>query len=213
MLDRFAQREGLWCCIRTLESRAMIVPFTAPTREALGQTARYERDGLILVTTTRRLLGYCRALRSLAWSQACARDRDHRRADAASAADLAGLTVYVPDSATTRLRPNGREVGVCCVTSRSHGAPQYLAGSEAMEFRAPQAELSARILRRSIAGIVRGCFKRAARISAKPTRAFLGSGTSASRSGLLLRSIPTRARCLRREDRPWPAGTVGDPAS
>ena len=73
--------------------------------------ARYERDGLILVTTTRRLLGYCHVLRGLTLS-ASVRDGtvivDVR--STASEEDLAGLTVYVPDNATTHLRVNGREV-------------------------------------------------------------------------------------------------------
>jgi len=137
MLDRFAQREGFMVLYTHLgKVGRREEPFTAPTREALGRLARYERDGLILVTTTRRLLGYCRALRSLAWSASVREGTviiDVQ--SAASAADLAGLTVYVPDSATTRLRLNGREVGALLRNGPDHtGLPSISLERKRLEF-------------------------------------------------------------------------------
>jgi hypothetical protein len=137
MLDRLAQREGFMVLYTHLgKVGRREEPFTAPTREALGRLARYERDGLILVTTTRRLLGYCRALRSLAWSASVREGTviiDVQ--SAASAADLAGLTMYVPDSATARLRVNGREVGVLLRNGPDHtGLPSISLERKRLEF-------------------------------------------------------------------------------
>lgn len=66
VLDTLLAREGV-CVLYThlgkVTSRAE--PFNRRTRDALHLLAAYAADGRILVTTTRRLLGYCAAVRDL----------------------------------------------------------------------------------------------------------------------------------------------------
>jgi hypothetical protein len=92
-------------------------PLGVRTRAALARLAALAQEGRILVTTTRRLLGYCRAMRELSlgvsrqdegWTAALTVPaRGGARKGGAS--DLDGLTVYVPDAARARLVVNGRE--------------------------------------------------------------------------------------------------------
>jgi hypothetical protein len=130
VLERLAQREGFMIVYTHLgKVRDAAEPLATPARAALHRLAAYESAGLILVTTTRRLLGYARALRSLVWSVR-ARGDGSLSIDvlsAAAPADLAGLTFYVPHGRTARLRVNGRDAGAvtrpgpdhtgrCCVS-------------------------------------------------------------------------------------------------
>lgn len=115
VLDRLVEREGFMVLYTHLgKVRRVAEPFEAPARAALRRLAAYRDAGRILVTTTRRLLGYARAMRSLVWS--ARRGRDGALLidvlSAAAAADLAGLTLYVPAGVTPRLRVNGRDVAV-----------------------------------------------------------------------------------------------------
>ena len=94
-------------------------PFGTRTRAALARLAGLAHEGRILATTTRRLLGYRRALREL--RLAVARENDcwtahltvPERAGTGpgGVSDLDGITVYVPDAGRARLVVNGREVG------------------------------------------------------------------------------------------------------
>jgi hypothetical protein len=93
-------------------------PLGPPTRAALARLAELAREGRILVTTTRRLLGYCRAMREL--RVAVSRENDRWTAALTvpvragvrpgGVSDLDGITVHVPDAERARLRVNGREV-------------------------------------------------------------------------------------------------------
>jgi hypothetical protein len=78
-------------------------PLNAETRSAFEGVAAHAHDGSLLVTTTRRLLDYCRLVRELPWSVVrtpanttairIASDRDAP----ITPAELEGLTFYVPD--------------------------------------------------------------------------------------------------------------------
>jgi len=97
------------------------VPFGPKAVEAFGRLAEAFHGGRILVTTTRRLLGYRRAVRQISW--VCTEDADRihiavdTRLDGAQrevlrASDLAGLTFYVSDPSITSVAIDGREVAV-----------------------------------------------------------------------------------------------------
>jgi hypothetical protein len=90
---------------------------------AVGGFRRLAQEGFkkrILVTTTRRLLGYSRALREISYTARNAKNELIINIDARSKAkkflgelertDLCGLTFYVPDPNTTRVMMNGHDV-------------------------------------------------------------------------------------------------------
>jgi hypothetical protein len=88
-------------------------------REALELTAEAFSSGRLLVTTTTRLLDFCRARRGVTWT---ARSSDDGRVSidvtSASRAEddraLAGLTFYIKNPSRTTLTIDGRrEVAVC----------------------------------------------------------------------------------------------------
>ncbi|MCC7416120.1 MAG: hypothetical protein IT176_03190 [Acidobacteria bacterium] len=115
MLGRLAAREG-WCVLYTHLGK-LVDPakgFSRAALDAFGRLALAHHDGRILVTTTRRLLGYGRA-RAATWKAAVRGgalwiDVSSRvGADRLAAADLAGLTFYVPDAARARLAVDGVE--------------------------------------------------------------------------------------------------------
>jgi len=92
-------------------------PFEAPTRAAFERLARLSHDGTILVTTTRRLLGYCVARERIEASMrrvdGMVRIDARVRPDTVgplSPADLQGLTFYTADPARTRVFVDGQEV-------------------------------------------------------------------------------------------------------
>jgi hypothetical protein len=132
-LERLVEREGA-CILYTHlgKGRDRHEPLPGPTREALHRLARFQREGRILVTTTRRLLGYRRAVRETKVSFVMEGDHlrvrirtDHPAAPSSSAvADWNGLTVDVPDHRTASLEWNGTSV-----TSFTRNPPDSRAGA------------------------------------------------------------------------------------
>jgi hypothetical protein len=112
-------------------------PFGPRTRAALGRLARYAHQGRILVTTTRRLLGYCRAVPRARVSTSV-HDGELRidvTADAPSLADLAGLSLYVPDPARARLTLDGCPVPTITRNAPDHtGRPSISVPRRSLEF-------------------------------------------------------------------------------
>jgi hypothetical protein len=118
MLGRLVRREGA-CVLYTHlgKVRQRAEPFGERTRSALGLLAEQHRAGRLLVTTTRRALGYCRAIREMAYS--VAREGPSVRIDVTTRGlatsdplgerDLAGLTFYVEDPNRARILLHGRE--------------------------------------------------------------------------------------------------------
>lgn len=94
------------------------VPFDEPAVRGFRRLAEACGDRRILVTTTRRLLGYCRAMREVNRLVTC--DKARRRVEIAlempkvdipsSKSDLDGLTFYVPDGHDVRVTIDGRNV-------------------------------------------------------------------------------------------------------
>ena len=115
MLERLVDREGV-CLLYTHLGKITCPeqPFGPATRRALQDVARLHRDGRLLVTTTRRALGYCRAAREVTCATSLEGDGALRLALRVPAglrpADLEGLTFYVPDAARVRMSVDGREV-------------------------------------------------------------------------------------------------------
>ncbi len=118
MLNRLVAREGtmiLYTHLGKTRSGDGLLPHDA--RRGLARLSRFHRGGLILVSTTRRVLGYCRAVRDLALSTTKEDGRltVHVRlnprgvSSPAGAGDLDGVTIYVPDPARTRLVVNDRD--------------------------------------------------------------------------------------------------------
>ncbi len=123
MLDRLVDREGV-CVLYTHlgktrgQAQDPRTPFGQPAVAAFRRLAEAQRAGRILVTTTRRLLGYCRAVREMTIRAAhdsnglrieldtCSRSNGN---EANPASDLAGLTFCVSDPRTTRVVVDGRE--------------------------------------------------------------------------------------------------------
>jgi hypothetical protein len=114
MLETLVEREGVLVLYTHLgKVRNPAEPFNAGTREALRRLARYVGERRILVATTRRLLGYCRAQDDLTID--CANEggwlvvRVGSRLADESPQDLQGLTLYVPRPERTRVVVNGKE--------------------------------------------------------------------------------------------------------
>lgn len=83
-------------------------PWPASTKLALQHLARHHHEGRILVTTTRRLLGYLHARGNLDWC--VSQDGDATVIDILSNQsrdDLQGITFTCEDASKTRLRING----------------------------------------------------------------------------------------------------------
>jgi hypothetical protein len=120
-LNRLAAREGL-CILYTHlgKVRDPRVPLNASAVAGFRRLAGAFRDGKILVTTTRRLLGFGRAAREVKF--VARRNGEVLRIDigttsaaagdqaALPRADLDGLTFYVPDAEAVRVNLDGREV-------------------------------------------------------------------------------------------------------
>jgi hypothetical protein len=92
-------------------------PLGAPARAALRHLAELRDRGEIMVTTTRRLLGYCAARDRADASLATVDGETHIQVRLGSngpapitAMDVEGLTVYVDDPSRARLFVDGREV-------------------------------------------------------------------------------------------------------
>jgi len=95
------------------------IPFDKDAVIAFHRLAEAFRDGGILVTTTRRLLGYRRAVREIGWTSTADADHNHIAIETQSddnisrrlsKADLAGLTLYVPEPKKIRLTIDGQKV-------------------------------------------------------------------------------------------------------
>jgi hypothetical protein len=122
MLQRLTEREGtciLYTHLGKVRDRAE--PLPRSTRLALAGLAERQRRGEVLVTTTRRLLDYCRLIDSLDRPGAVASPSPNGAGPDTGpvwidlpapepAASLDGLTLYVADPDRTRLRVGGREV-------------------------------------------------------------------------------------------------------
>jgi hypothetical protein len=118
MLDRLVERQGV--CLLYTHLGKMIArrgePFGPRTRQALRRLAHAHHEGRILVTTTRRVLGYCRASREVAWTSSIDHDGAlHLAVRTGGApglrtADLDGLSFYVPEPRRVRMTIDGREV-------------------------------------------------------------------------------------------------------
>lgn len=119
MLGHLVKRQGV-CVLYTHlgKIRRREEPLGPKTCRALRVLAEEHQAGRVLVTTTRRLLGYCRATRELTHSvtqegTAVRVDVSTRGSGSSSPPqdrDLAGLTFYVADPGRTRVTVNGRLV-------------------------------------------------------------------------------------------------------
>jgi hypothetical protein len=119
LLTRLVDREAV-CVLYTHlgKIRGRAAPFLPPTRRALARLADYVRSAKLLVTTTRRLLGYCRALQAVSVCVSAGEDGHALdlgvggpgTADGLRPSDLDGLTIYVPDPARTLVTVNGAPV-------------------------------------------------------------------------------------------------------
>jgi hypothetical protein len=105
------------------------IPFNDTAVEAFHRLAEMFRSGKILVTTTRRLLGYHRAVREIAFSstwdeKGLCIDLNTRAVENSigelALADLCGLTFYVSDTKVTCMTINGQEV-----TDLKRNRPDY----------------------------------------------------------------------------------------
>ncbi|NLZ06742.1 MAG: hypothetical protein GXY19_16375 [Phycisphaerae bacterium] len=117
MLARLVERGGtcvLYTHLGRIDDRT--VPFNPKAASAFRRLAEESHDGRILVTTTRRLLGYRRALQEVAFTTR--REKGMLRIDLTTRTpinwvgvlpteDLAGLTFYVPDSEAVLLAIDG----------------------------------------------------------------------------------------------------------
>jgi len=121
MLDRLVKRGGT-CVLYTHLGKIdnPDIPFDKTAATAFRRLAREFESGRILVTTTRRLLGHRRAVREIGINST--HDENGRLhidvrervggnpIGELSAADLSGLTFYVPDSRTTCVTIDGKKV-------------------------------------------------------------------------------------------------------
>ena len=121
MLQRLIDR-GAACVLYTHLGKTLRAAelFAQPTRDALRHLATLYHQGRILVTTTRRLLGFCRARREVRvsarhsenalWIDLQARDGANGNGTPLRRSDLDGLTLYVPEPARTRVSVDRDEV-------------------------------------------------------------------------------------------------------
>ena len=145
MLDRLIRRGGtciLYTHLGKIDNPA--IPFNQTGVEAFRRLAELFRTGSILVTTTRRLLGYRRAVREITFNSH--RDEKdlridlNRRVDENSSgelsdSDLNGLTFYVPEPKATRMTIDGQEVMDLKRNAPDHtGRPSVSLAWPALEF-------------------------------------------------------------------------------
>jgi len=120
MLNRLIKRGGT-CVLYTHLGKIdnPNIPFNKNGVDAFRRLAEEFQGGMILVTTTRRLLGYRHAVREISYdSHWNGRDlsidistrNTKARIGGPSANDLNGLTFYVPHSEATSLTIDGQEV-------------------------------------------------------------------------------------------------------
>jgi hypothetical protein len=126
LLSRLLDRQA--ACIlythlgKTKQPGRAVVP---RTRRALDLVAQARSDGGLMVTTTRRLLDFCRARRSVSWTATA--DRDGVRIDVSTAAlpsieprRLEGLTFYAEPTSQVRLVVDGRDEQAIRVNPPDH---------------------------------------------------------------------------------------------
>ena len=129
-LSRLEEREGT-CILYTHLGRVddPAVPFNEKAVAAFRRLAKKFHAGKILVTTTRRLLGYRCAIREVNFDIKQNEDIVHIDLRTKSSrnwtgeldlADLSGLTFYVPDPQSAHLTVNKQEI-----TDIRHNAPDY----------------------------------------------------------------------------------------
>lgn len=121
------------------------VPFNEKAVPAFRRLADEFHAGRILVTTTRRLLGYCCAVRRLHVRSTWNEKGVHIDVDTTngpetapgglSEADLAGLTFYVSDPGPTRVTIDGRKIeSLRCNPSDHTGRPSVSLTRPELEF-------------------------------------------------------------------------------
>jgi len=130
MLDHLIERGGtciLYTHLGKIDNPS--VPFDEEAVAGFRRLAEEFRAGRVLVTTTRRLLGYCRAVREITYDNrshgqglSIRIDKRNARSSAGelSTNDLNGLTFYVPDPSTTTIAVDG-----CQVTTIERNAPDH----------------------------------------------------------------------------------------
>lgn len=118
VLSRLVERESVCILYTHLGKFDGREPFSGAVKNALRSLASYSTDK-ILVTTTSRLLNYCRVTRDLQLSASM--KGEHPAVDVLTKENeknLAGLTIYTPDPEKTRVIING-----CEITNLQHNAP------------------------------------------------------------------------------------------
>jgi hypothetical protein len=119
-LDLLVERGGSLILYTHLgKSRTPASPFGEPTRSALDRLSGYESEGNILVTTTRRMLGFHDAMARVEFRMSVTGrggittislgTRGPGGSSEITPGDLQGLTFYVPDPEKTRLLVDGEE--------------------------------------------------------------------------------------------------------
>ena len=120
------------------------IPFDQSAVESFRRLSQAYRSGSILVTTTRRLLGYRRAVREIVFN--CTSDEKglHIELDANAPAspvgrlsmdDLCGLTFYVPNPEATFVTIEGKQVsGLQCNAADHTGKPSVSLPWPRLEF-------------------------------------------------------------------------------
>jgi hypothetical protein len=119
-LDRLTANGGVCVLYTHLGKLGRRTTFDAQAVAGFQRLAEACRQGRVLVTTTRRLLGYCQAVREVAvrtarnegglWIHLDTAGAGRPYGGGLSRSDLDGLTFYVANPAATRLTVNGREV-------------------------------------------------------------------------------------------------------
>lgn len=130
MLNRLSARGGT-CIVYTHLGKVEnpSVPFNQQAVRAFHRLAQASRNGSVLVTTTRRLLGYHRAIGEIEYD--CRQDGRilHIAVDTQTASrhcgrpsrqDLDGLTFYVPETGRVHMTIDGQEV-----TDLKYNAPDH----------------------------------------------------------------------------------------
>ena len=130
MLDRLIKRGGT-CIFYTHLGKIdnLSVPFNAEEVTTFRRLAEAFRSGSILVTTTRRLLGYHRAVREISFDSSWDSKGLHIKlrtkssesiTGELSSMDLCGLTFYVPTPEKTRMTVDG-----CEMANLIHNEPDH----------------------------------------------------------------------------------------
>jgi len=120
MLDRLI-RQGGTCVLYTHLGKIdkPDIPFNQAAVESLRRLAEVFRSGRILITTTRRLLGYRRTVREISFDSSWDSKGLHIKlrtkssesiTGELSSMDLCGLTFYVPTPEKTRMTVDGCEI-------------------------------------------------------------------------------------------------------